>query len=123
HDLLAANIIGDDQRIWFIDYEYSGNNDPYFELGNLWAESELHPDRLAELVTAYVGHEAPSLVARARLYALLAQYGWTLWASIQDAGSEVDFDFWSWGLAKYERAVALFGTPEFAQLISDVQQA
>jgi thiamine kinase-like enzyme len=46
NDLLAANMIDDGQRLWFIDFEYAGNNDPYFELGNLWAEADLGLDRL-----------------------------------------------------------------------------
>jgi thiamine kinase-like enzyme len=122
NDLLAANIMDTGDRLWLIDFEYSGNNDPFFELGNLWAEAELAPSRLEDLVTAYVGRPAPSKVARARLFAVLAQYGWTLWAAIQSAVSEVDFDFWSWGMAKYERARQTFDGPEFTQLIYDVTQ-
>ena len=41
NDLLAANFIDDGDRIWLIDYELSGNNDPCFELGNIAAESHL----------------------------------------------------------------------------------
>ena len=44
----------------------------------------------------------------------MSKYGWTLWASIQDGVSDIDFDFWSWGMEKYERAVAEFDSPEFA---------
>ncbi len=55
NDLLAANFIDDGERLWLIDYEYSGNNDPCFELGNIAAESALPPDALAELVTQYYG--------------------------------------------------------------------
>ena len=29
----------------------------------------------------------------------------TLWASIQDSVSEIDFDFWAWGMEKYDRAL------------------
>ena len=50
NDLLAANVIDDGEKIWLIDYEYSGNNDPCFELGNLWAECGLSTDALAALV-------------------------------------------------------------------------
>ncbi|HLY33641.1 MAG TPA: choline/ethanolamine kinase family protein, partial [Jatrophihabitantaceae bacterium] len=39
NDLLAANILDDGTRLWFIDYEYAGNNDPCFELGNIWSEA------------------------------------------------------------------------------------
>jgi thiamine kinase-like enzyme len=35
NDLLAANFIDDGQKIWLIDYEYAGNNDACFELGNI----------------------------------------------------------------------------------------
>ncbi len=34
NDLLAENYIDDGKQLWLIDYEYSGNNDPTFELGN-----------------------------------------------------------------------------------------
>jgi len=120
NDLLAANIMDDGERIWLIDYEYSGNNDPCFELGNIWSEAGLGLERLEELVTAYYGRPAPALVARARLLALMSKYGWMLWASIQDAVSDVDFDFWAWGMEKYERAVAEFDGPEFSRLITEV---
>src|SRR4051812_33939282 len=120
NDLLAANILRDDNRLWFIDFEYAGNGDPFFELGNLWSEAHLGPDRLAELVAAYSGGELPAKTARARLYGLMSDYGWTLWASIQDATSELDFDFWSWGLEKYERAMAELQGRDLALLITAV---
>ncbi|MGA9343709.1 MAG: choline/ethanolamine kinase family protein [Nocardioidaceae bacterium] len=113
NDLLAANFIDDGERVWIIDFEYAGNNDPCFELGNIWSESTLDPPLLDELVTAYFGREWPSMVARSRLLGLLSKYGWMLWASIQDGNSDLDFDFWSWGLEKYDRAVEEFDSPEF----------
>jgi thiamine kinase-like enzyme len=121
-DLLPANIMDDGQRIWFIDFEYSGNADPCFELGNLWSETGLPADRLEVVVSAYFGQPSGALIARARLFGLLANYGWTLWASIQAATSTVDFDFWAWGLAKFDRAVAELDGSDIAGLINDVQQ-
>jgi thiamine kinase-like enzyme len=123
NDLLAANIMADDTRVWFIDYEYSGNNDPCFELGNLWSEANLAEDRLQYLIGAYFGESSPVHTARARLYALMAQYGWTLWASIQDGVSDVDFDFWEWGMEKYVRAVAGFRSATFQQLVDIVRES
>jgi thiamine kinase-like enzyme len=122
NDLLAANMIDDGERIWFIDYEYAGNNDACFELGNIWSEADLSLDHLDELVAAYYGRRSRAKVARARLLGLMSKYGWTLWASIQDGTSDVDFDFWAWGMEKYERAIAEFRGPDFATLIADVQQ-
>ncbi len=122
NDLLAANIIDDGNRIWIIDYEYAGNNDPFFEIGNVWSEASLPTSRLDVLVAAYVGHESPGLTARARLQGLMSKYGWMLWASIQDATSRLDFDFWEWGMEKYDRAVAEFDGPDLEQLLESAAQ-
>jgi hypothetical protein len=46
-----------------------------------------------------------------------------LWASIQEGISEIEFDFWSWGLEKYERAVEEIDGPQFTQLLKDVTSA
>ena len=123
NDLLPANIMDDGRQLWLIDYEYAGNNDPCFELGNIASEAHLSHDRLAELVGCYFGRESDAMVARARLFAVMSNYGWTLWAAIQDSVSPVDFDFWSWGLEKYDRAVAEFASADLSELISAVQQA
>ena len=122
NDLLAGNFIDDGNRIWLIDYEYAGNNDPCFELGNIWSECHLDDDQLELLVRTYFGSHRRDKVARARLWGLLSQYGWTLWASIQEATSELEFDFWTWGMEKYERAVAAFRGSELDRLIADVQR-
>ena len=121
NDLLAANVIDAGDRLWLIDYEYSGNNDPFFEIGNLWSEAAGTPDDLGRLVSADVGHASTVLTARARLWGLMSKYGWMLWASIQDGTSDLDFDFWSWGLEKYDRAVAEFDGPDFGRLLEEVR--
>jgi thiamine kinase-like enzyme len=123
NDLLAANFIDDGRAVWIIDYEYSGNNDPYFELGNIWSECHLSLEQLAELLETYDGAPSRSRLARSRLWGLMSQYGWTLWASIQDGTSSLEFDFWEWGLEKYERAEATFGGPDLERLLADVTRA
>jgi thiamine kinase-like enzyme len=113
NDLLAGNIVDDGERIWLIDYDYAGNNDAYFELGNTWTECELDDGHLVELVTAYAGHEDPALVARARLQATVSRYGWSLWGFIQAATNTDDFDFHAWGQDRFDKAVADFRSPQF----------
>lgn len=122
NDLLAANFIDDSQRLWIIDYEYAGNNDACFELGNIWSESTLSLEHLELLVDSYYGTHLRHKVARARLLGLMSKYGWTLWASIQDAQSPLDFDFWSWGMEKYERAVEEFDHPDFDRLLDEARR-
>ncbi|MEU1721103.1 phosphotransferase [Nonomuraea sp. NPDC005692] len=118
NDLLPGNIVECGDRLHLIDYEYAGNNDPCFELGNLWSEADLPPGHLEELVTAYYGRRLRHRIARARLLGLMSKYGWTLWASIQDGANDtIDFDFWSWGMEKYERAAAEFTRPGLARVM------
>lgn len=120
NDLLAGNFIDDGTQLWLIDYEYSGNNDACFELGNLWSEPNLSQEQLEALVEAYDGRVLRHRVARVRLWALMAKYGWSLWGSIQHSESAIDFDFWSWTMEKYERAVAEFEDPIFERLLEQV---
>jgi thiamine kinase-like enzyme len=122
NDLLAENFIDAGDELRLIDYEYSGNNDPCFELGNIWSESNLELGQLDRLVAAYYRRELRNKVARARLWGLMSKYGWTLWASIQDGVSDIDFDFWGWGMEKYERAVAEFDGADFERLLEDVRR-
>lgn len=119
NDLLAANFVEDGDQVWLIDYEYSGNNDPCFELGNIWRDNRLTLDQLDELVTSYYGRSTRSQLARARLQGTVSQYGWTLWGCIQNGASALDFDFWEWGMERYENAVAEFRGPEFSRLLED----
>ena len=121
NDLLAANIIDDGDRIWLIDYELSGNNDPGFELGNIAAESRLSADALAALVTAYYGRPRRSMTARARLFGLVSMYGWTLWGAIQNGASPLEYDFWSWAMERFEGAAAGFTSASFPSLLEEVQ--
>ena len=117
NDLLAENIIDDGDRLWIIDYEYSGNNDPCFELGNVASESHLPTELLVELVDAYFGRHDRQLIARTQLQQVMSQYGWTLWGVIQKAASTLDVDFWAWSMDKYERAAATLSGDHFDRLV------
>ena len=121
NDLLAGNFVDNGERVWLIDYEYSGNNDPCFELGNLAAECGLSTDQLAELVSLYYGRPLRHKTARARLQGIVGKYGWTLWGCIQNASSAIEFDFWQWAMERYESAVAEFRGPDFTRLLADAQ--
>ncbi|MGI9085070.1 MAG: phosphotransferase [Aeromicrobium sp.] len=117
NDLLAGNFVDDGEKLWLIDYEYSGNNDPFFELGNTWTECELDDDHLTELVDAYVGHHSAEKIARTRLQATVSRYGWSLWGYIQAATSDQNFDFHGWGQERFEKAVEDFRSPRLEDLL------
>ena len=119
NDLLAENLLDDGERIWIIDFEYSGNNEPSFELGNLAAESQLDATQLAELCAHYWGHPSAHRAARAELWGLVARYGWVLWAVISAEINPLDFDFAAWGMEKYDAFEAAVAAPRFERLLAD----
>jgi thiamine kinase-like enzyme len=119
NDLLAANFIDDGTQVWLIDYEYSGNNDACFELGNTAAECGFSTEMTEAWTEAYVGSPTRADLARVRLQALCSSYGWSLWGFIQAAASPLEFDFWSWGLERFDKARAAFADPGFTRLLEE----
>ena len=120
NDLLPANFIDGGEHLWLIDYEYAGNNDACFELGNIWSEAMLEYPQLVELVSNYFGGDRPDMVHRAWLQAAVARYGWTLWGSIQSSISAIDFDFLGWGLERFNKAKAAFDSPLFEEALNNL---
>jgi thiamine kinase-like enzyme len=118
NDLLPANFIDGGDRIWIIDYEYAGMNEASFELGNMAAEAFLDEEATQRLITSYWGRHSQTKLARARAWSLLARYGWTLWASIQDGASAIDFDFWTWGMKKYDSAREELLSPRYDEILA-----
>ena len=120
NDLLAANYIDDGEQVWLIDYEYSGNNDACFELGNTTTECNFTEEQIDAWCEAYFGDPTPADRARVRVQALCSQYGWSLWGFIQEAVSAIDYDFHSFGLERYEKAAATFRGGGLPRLLEQV---
>src|SRR5262245_9763888 len=124
NDLLAENYLDDGSKLWIVDYEYSGNNDPTFELGNTAQELGFDEARQEGLCAAYFGperfaREGSSLLARMRLQMIMSDVGWTLWAAIQAAISTIDYDFWGWAQERWGRASTALGGPDFEDLLAE----
>lgn len=120
NDLLAANFIDDGTRCRVIDYEYSGNNDVCFELGNTATECDFTPEQVEAYSEAYFGDPSAADLARVRLQMLVSEYGWSLWGFIQAAASPIDYDFHGWGMVRFEKSVASFRGPAFSRLLAAV---
>ncbi|MBL8078430.1 MAG: phosphotransferase family protein [Anaerolineales bacterium] len=121
NDLLAENYIDDGKQLWLIDYEYSGNNDPTFELGNTCQEMQFNDEQIREVCAAYFGEATPGLIARMKLNMIMSDVGWGLWAAIQANISTIDFDFWGWAIERWGRAVEKMDSAEFTKWMKDVQ--
>jgi len=113
NDLLAENYLDDGDRLWLVDWEYSGNADPTFELGNTCQELGWDDGRIRELCAAYFGQASPALLAKMRLQMIMSDVGWTLWAAIQARISTIEYDFTGWAEERWARAAAALDGPEF----------
>jgi thiamine kinase-like enzyme len=123
NDLLADNYLDDGRDLRIVDYEYSGNNDPTFELGNTCQELGWDDARIVALCAAYFGQATPGRLARMRLNMIMSDVGWTLWAAIQARVSPIDYDFWGWAGERWGRAAAKLGSPDFPAWLRAVAEA
>lgn len=123
NDLLAENYIDDGRQLWIVDFEYSGNNDPCFELGDTAQECEFDTTLREELCAAYFGDAREDRLARMNLQALMADVGWTLWAAIQAEISTIDHDFWGWAVERWDRASAIFESDDFGRWVREAAGA
>jgi thiamine kinase-like enzyme len=120
NDLLAGNYLDDGKRLWLVDWEYSGNGDAAFELGNTAQELGYDEARLAELCTAYYGEATDARLARMRLQMIMSDVGWTLWAAIQAGISTIEYDFTGWAEERWARATGMLDGPEFETWLAAV---
>ena len=121
NDLLAENYIDDGNQLWLIDYEYSGNNDPTFELGNTCQEMQFNDAQIEEVCGAYFGEATSDKIGRMKLNMIMSDVGWGLWAAIQAKISTIEFDFWGWAIERWGRAVEKMDSKDFEGWLGDVQ--
>ena len=122
NDLLAENYMDDGKKLWLIDYEYSGNNDPTFELGNTCQEMQFDNTQIEEVCAAYFGEAIQDKIARMKLNMIMSDVGWGLWAAIQAKISTIEFDFSGWAVERWGRAVEKMDSKEFEGWLRDVQE-
>jgi thiamine kinase-like enzyme len=121
-DPLCENFLDDGQRMWIVDWEYSGMNDPIWDLGDLSVEDGFDAAQDAEMMEAYCGG-APSaaLMGRMVIYKAMCDLLWTLWGLIQHANGNPADDFWAYVIGRFERCQKLMNDPAFAGHVAAVE--
>src|SRR5882672_5223860 len=85
-DPLCENFLDTGERMWLVDWEYSGMNDPLWDLGDLSIEGGFSERQDEEMLRAYFGGEArPTDRGRMVIYKAMCDLLWTLWGLIQHA--------------------------------------
>ena len=94
HDLLAGNILDDGERLWLIDFEYSGRGAPMFDLANLSSNCGFAAEHRAELLTSFFGTPSRELNRAHRTMeaaSLLREALWSLVSARHIHERDVDY--------------------------------
>ncbi|MDH4411903.1 MAG: phosphotransferase family protein [Rhizobium sp.] len=120
-DPLCENFLDTGERMWIVDWEYSGMNDPMWDLGDLSVEGGFGRDEEEEMIQAYFGGP-PSPIERGRIviYKAMCDLLWTLWGLIQLANANPADDFRAYADNRFARCRALMETDEFSSAVDIV---
>ncbi|MHA1189111.1 MAG: phosphotransferase [Alphaproteobacteria bacterium] len=122
-DPLCENFLDDGARMWIVDWEYSGMNDPYWDLGDLSVEAGFTAAQDTEMMTAYCdGAPAEAQMARMIIYKAMCDLLWTLWGLIQLADDNPAEDFWAYATGRFARCQALMNDPAFARHLAALER-
>jgi thiamine kinase-like enzyme len=120
-DPLCENFLDTGSRMWIVDWEYSGMNDPMWDLGDLAVEGRFGPALEEEMIVAYFGSEPrPAERGRIVVYKAMCDLLWTLWGLIQLANDNPADDFRAYADGRFARCRELMGTTEFARHVAAV---
>jgi thiamine kinase-like enzyme len=112
-DLLTANFIDLDGRLYLVDWEYAGMSDPRFDLANFSVNHAFSAEEDRELVRLYYGTPDDRAVAAVRLLRFMSAFREAMWSVLQQAISNLDFDFREYAAKQFTRMRAAASGDEF----------
>jgi len=94
NDLLAANFLDDGSKIWVIDWEYGGFNDPLFDIGGLSSNNDLDENLENEVLEMYF-KEKPSkdLIIKYNAMKTASLLRETMWSMVSEITSKIEFNY------------------------------
>ena len=123
NDPWPGNFVVDfEGRLHLIDWEFSGMNDPMWDLGDLSVEAGFGPEQDRTMMEAYCGcgYVHPALYARLELYKAMSDLLWSLWGLIQYANGNPSDDFFPYAQWRFERCKVRIGSEDFGRHLAVV---
>jgi thiamine kinase-like enzyme len=122
NDPLAENFLDAPDRMYLVDWEYAGMNDPMWDLGDLSVEAGFGPEQDEALLEAYF-EGAPPAAQRGRMVLAkgLCDLVWTLWGLLQVMNDNPVDDFWTYSINRFERCKRLLASEDFAAAVAAVR--
>jgi thiamine kinase-like enzyme len=126
NDLLPLNVM-DDGDVRLVDYDFSGMNDPMFDLGDLAMEGDYDWATLQRLCHSYFGEDDLVQCARAALFGIAAQYTWVLlfigMAHLLPEAPAEDYDYTDDARTRWDWVRPKLADPGLAELIALARRA
>jgi thiamine kinase-like enzyme len=121
-DPLCENFLDTGTRMWLVDWEYCGMNDPMWDLGDLSVEGNFDQGQDLEMLTAYFSGD-PSAADHGRMviYKAMCDLLWTLWGLIQHANKNPADDFAAYALNRFTRCKRLMASSDFVRHLKAVR--
>lgn len=105
NDLVPENFLREPSgRVYLIDWEYSGMNDPVWDIAALFLESRFTEENRMLFLKLYLCDEGSTqaLEEKVLIYQILMDTLWALWTCVKEASGE---DFGTYGLERLSRAL------------------
>ena len=113
NDLLPANLLFDEKRVWLLDYEYAGMNDAFFDLANLSVNAGLDEAADEHLLHLYFGNSSKAAWARLHLMKVMSELREGMWGILQQAISQLDTDFAAYASERFANCERLVAASQF----------
>ena len=97
NDLLPANFIQDQEKIWLIDWEYAGFNSPFFDLGGLASNNDFNENEEKYLLENYFEKKlSTELLIKYKAIKSASLLRETMWSMVSEITSNIEFDYKSY---------------------------
>ncbi len=94
NDLLAANFLDDGSKIWVVDWEYGGFNDPLFDLGGLASNNDFDESLELKALELYFNQKPnPDLLNKYNAMKTASLLRESMWSMVSEITSKLDFDY------------------------------
>jgi thiamine kinase-like enzyme len=122
NDPWPGNFVDTGRDLYLVDWEFSGMNDPMWDLGDLSVEAGFKPEQDRMMMKAYYDSNVPpALYSRLALYKVMSDLLWALWGFIQHANDNKADDFLAYTLRRLERCKTQLGSADFGRHLANLQ--
>lgn len=100
NDCVCENFVRSDDRIYLVDWEYSGLNDPAWEFASYIIENNLSKEESDFILSEYYGDDIP--YRKIEFFKIMQDLLWSVWSIAKCCKGE---DYLQYGIDRYNRFV------------------